>query len=468
MNDLGYILKLLQDAGGMVTSQIINDLNMEWDSLHTKQKDLYDRYTNESVPIQYRTFTDDNKINRQLNNDFFSEIVDTKTGYFMGVPISYIYDGSDNEKKYLDTFLMLESADDKDATTAKNAAIMGLGVRLLYVGQDGEAHIMNVSPWECMFITDAATDQIQYALRVFDVEYHIPQLNSEDDIDRRQRIEWYDAENVYFYERSLQDVQKAGKTEKEWLVQPFYNDNGDNVQPHMFDGVPLLPFLNNNEWMGDAEKVLQLIDAYDRTISDLNSEFESFRLAYMIFKGATIDADTIALAQKTGAFSLDDPQATADFLTKNLEAEPIENHLDRLEKNIRVFAKTPNFNDENFGNESGEAKKYKLMALENKVINSERKFTKALRDQFKLLFSVWNIKGFNFKIENLKFQFTRNLPIDLTYEADVTQKLAGLVSDETRLSLLSFVENPEDEMKKMEEDVYPDTQQVDDTDEDTI
>jgi SPP1 family phage portal protein len=234
----------------------------------------------------------------------------------------------------------------------------------------------------------------------------------------------------------------------------YYQDPTEEPKPHMFNGVPLIPFVNNKEWQGDCEKVLDLIDAYDRTISDVNSELESFRLAYMVFKGATIDADTVSNAKQTGAFSLP-LEGDAAFLTKNIDDAVIEHHLDRIENNIRMFAKSPNFNDENFGTESGEAKKYKLLSLENKCITTERKFTRALRKQFEIIFSAWNLQGWNFKLENLFFKFTRNLPLDLTYHADVTQKLAGLVSDETRVSLLPFINDVDYELEKMKEDAYP-------------
>ena len=56
---------------------------------------LFKRYTtmDGEVPIFKRKprFDEDKPINNKINNDFFSEIVDFKTGYFAGVPFSYGY-----------------------------------------------------------------------------------------------------------------------------------------------------------------------------------------------------------------------------------------------------------------------------------------------------------------------------------------------------------------------------------------
>lgn len=43
---------------------------------------------------------------------------------------------------------------------------------------------------------------------------------------------------------------------------------------------------------GDAEKGLSLIDAYDRTLSDVSNEIEQCGLAYLILKGLGADEDT--------------------------------------------------------------------------------------------------------------------------------------------------------------------------------
>ncbi len=82
-------IRELIELNGKVTSQIITDLIDDNSTRATVMEALYDRYKTETdgVPIFDRYYDDTAKINRQLNNDFFSEIVDTKTGYMAGVPI---------------------------------------------------------------------------------------------------------------------------------------------------------------------------------------------------------------------------------------------------------------------------------------------------------------------------------------------------------------------------------------------
>jgi len=119
------------------------------------------------------------------------------------------------------------------------------------------------------------------------------------------------------------------------------------------------------------------------------------------------------------------------------------------------FAKSLNFSDEKFaGTASGVALKFKMLGLENKSIVMERKMSSALRYQFKVLCSAWS-KRKGIKQEDyldIWFGFKRNLPMNILEEAEASLKLKGIVSEETRLSLLSFIDDMQYELQKMEEE----------------
>lgn len=441
MNAMDEALRELRQVDGQVTSEIIRDLIDGHAKRRAEMIRLYERYRADAcgVPIFQRQVPDYEAINNKLNNDFFSEIIDTKIGYFLGKPIVYDVpneEGLDAFEEKIQLFRTRNNVEDLDSETGKYAAICGYGARLLYIDQDGQEAAMNLPPWEVIFIYDRSIDEPQYAMRYYKVT-----VSQDGRKTERWRVEWYDAENVTFY---------------------IEDDNGDfvlddseekNPRPHMFDGVPVIEFPNNEERQGDAEKVLSLIDAYDRTLSDVNNEIEAFRLAYMAFYGFVPDKETLEEAKQTGAFGIPNADAGAkiEFITKNLNDTVIENHLNRLEANILRFAKSVNFTDEQFaGNLSGVAMRFKLFALESKCITAERKFSAALRRQFKILSSAWQKKGVPADYTKVKFTFTRNLPVNIMDEAQATALLKGLVSERTRLGLLSFVQDVEAELEQMD------------------
>ncbi|WP_286058089.1 phage portal protein [Bacillus mojavensis] len=429
-----------------ITPELIAEIIEAHKSDHDRMKNLYDRYKAEvqGVPIltreaiEYEDFETghvkriDHKVNNKLNNSFDSDIVDTKVGYLFGHPITYEFDDkretgtTSSGKQMIDDFNTLNNIADEDSEWGKMATICGYGARLAYIDRNGNERVKNIEPWEAVFLSDGNIHEPEYALRYYET------------YNGQQKAEFYDSKTIYYF---------STKDSSAFIL--------DDKKPHMFDGCPLFGLANNKELKGDAEKVLSLIDAYDRTLSDASNEIEQYRLAYLILKGLGADEDTLQQLKKTGILELYDEKDDVSYLTKDINDAIIENHLNRLEENILRFAKSVNFSDESFGgNVTGVAMKFKLMALENKCITMERKMTAALRYQYKLIFSAWATKNKAKAEDYLKvwFGFKRNLPANVLEEAQTTAQLKGNISEETRLSLLSFVDDVQYELQKMKDE----------------
>ncbi|ERK84043.1 phage portal protein [Bacillus amyloliquefaciens UASWS BA1] len=441
---VNHLIDKIRASG--ITPELIADIIEAHKSDHDRMKNLYDRYKAEvqGVPIltreaiEYEDFETghvkriDHKVNNKLNNSFDSDIVDTKAGYLFGHPITYEFDDkretgtTSSGKQMIDDFNTLNNIADEDSEWGKMATICGYGARLAYIDRNGNERVKNIEPWEAVFLSDGNIHEPEYALRYYET------------YNGQKKAEFYDSKTIYYF---------STKDSSAFTL--------DDKTPHMFDGCPLFGLANNKELKGDAEKVLSLIDAYDRTLSDASNEIEQYRLAYLILKGLGADEDTLQQLKKTGVLELYDEKDDVSYLTKDINDAIIENHLNRLEDNILRFAKSVNFSDESFGgNVTGVAMKFKLMALENKCITMERKMTAALRYQYKLIFSAWATKNKAKAEDYLKvwFGFKRNLPANVLEEAQTTAQLKGMVSEETRLSLLSFVDDVQYELKKMEEE----------------
>ncbi|WIX30377.1 phage portal protein [Bacillus amyloliquefaciens] len=441
---MNHLIDKIRASG--ITPELIADIIEAHKSDHDRMKNLYDRYKAEvqGVPIltreaiEYEDFETghvkriDHKVNNKLNNSFDSDIVDTKAGYLFGHPITYEFDDkretgtTSSGKQMIDDFNTLNNIADEDSEWGKMATICGYGARLAYIDRNGNERVKNIEPWEAVFLSDGNIHEPEYALRYYET------------YNGQKKAEFYDSKTIYYF---------STKDSSAFTL--------DDKTPHMFDGCPLFGLANNKELKGDAEKVLSLIDAYDRTLSDASNEIEQYRLAYLILKGLGADEDTFQQLKKTGVLELYDEKDDVSYLTKDINDAIIENHLNRLEDNILRFAKSVNFSDESFGgNVTGVAMKFKLMALENKCITMERKMTAALRYQYKLIFSAWATKNKAKAEDYLKvwFGFKRNLPANVLEEAQTTAQLKGMVSEETRLSLLSFVDDVQYELKKMEEE----------------
>lgn len=436
-----------------VNATLLNQLIQEHEPVKKQIKQLRDRYevSKDGVPIFTRPMihydTDgsaqrlDTMVNNKLNNTFDSDIVDTKIGYFLGHAINYAVqkdkvNGSLRLVEEIDRMRTRDNIPDKDGTLGKYASISGYGARLCYIALESNKPIVrvaNVKPDECIFIYNESMSEPRYALRYYDTV--IIQKDSSK----------VNATIVEFY--------------NEFTITTYAKTDGDFVETsknlHGFNHVPLFGLENNDELTGEAQKILNLIDAYDRTFSDASNEIEATRLAILLLYNLGMDKEDIQKMKQAGVLEMWGENIDAKYLTKNVNDTMIENHLNRLDKNIMRFAKSIDFTDEQFAsNLSGIAILFKTMSLEHKSIISENKMRSTLQYQSKVMCSAWSKLGICAPEDylNVWFGFKRNLPQNTKEAAETSAILKGNVSERTRLSLLPFVDDVEAEIKEMKQD----------------
>ncbi|WP_419958972.1 phage portal protein [Psychrobacillus sp. BM2] len=446
--------------GATINSIMIEELIADHSPIAEKTLGLWKRYKGE-VPIKHRELPE-YVTNEKIANDFFGSIVNQKVGYFAGIPINYDLDktkyevGKDesNEevrkalnttslgqyKKHAETindFILRNNMHDLDSEMTKILAVCGHAGRKMYIDKNGFERVVNVKPYETIFLLNEHKE-VEYALRYY-IEYNI-------DDELVTHVEFYDGSQVFYFVENSQDTKSEG--EKFVLNIAGYPDN---PKMHLFDYCPFVFFQNNEESQSDLEKVLDLIDNYDTVLSNNSNELNGFLLAYMYFEGEMPDEKVMEQVKKIGAFHIP-VGSKIGYVTKQLDPTFGDSFLDRVEGNIQRFSQSVDFLDESFGNISGIALQYKLQALSNKSISLESKFKRSLSEMMKIVTSTWEKRKVNVYYLDVFFTFKRNLPVDYEYEAKVTGLLQGKVSERTRLTLLSFIDDVEYELEEMKKD----------------
>lgn len=410
-----------------ITKTLLQDILQKHILNAEYNRKLYKRYmaiTN-GVPINSRKvrYEDDKPINNKVNNDFFGEIVDFKVGYFAGEPISYSYNDTeeaeevtggevavDKVSKALTDFLTRNNMFGVDMETTKYASIYGYSGRLFFI-KNGEIRVMPVHGYETIVLSDTDIAEPEYAIRYY----------KSLDINKTEKwtVEFYDKKNVRIYKgSSIHDLEET------------------EVKEHLFDFCPLQGVANNKEHIGDAEKVLALIDDYDKVLSDNSNEIEGFvhaMLLVTILGDPKQVADQLKKANKSGTMHITPTGTTqvnepVKWLTKQINDAFTEHHLQRLEDNIYRFSRTPNLSDETFGNASGVSLKFKLHGLETKCATFEANVMNAAQHMWRLLCSVWSKRGIQADPLQFSMEFNRNFPLDKLSEAQTAQAFiaAGL------------------------------------------
>lgn len=354
-------------------------------------------------------------------------IVDTFNGFFMGIPPKITLDEkpkNENLQQWNDT----NSLQDKLNELSKQTDIYGRSLAFLYQNEDSETEVAFSSPLNAFIIYD---DSIAHNPLAF-VRYQYGE-------DNELSGTIYDAASI-----------------KDFDGKSFI---ADSETVNQFGIVPSVEFYANDERQGVFDNVKTLIDGLDRALSQKANQVEYFDNAYLKILGLDLDSDgdnkpDIDLKENQVIYSPDTAatDAIVDFIEKPDGDVMQENLLDRLSSLIFQISMVPNLNDEAFsGNSSGVALQYKLLAMRNLAASKERKFTQALRRLYKIAFKAGTIlpEKESDAWQDLKFQFTRNMPVNLADEADTASTLQGIVSKETQLSTLSIVDDAKAEIERM-------------------
>lgn len=349
-------------------------------------------------------------------------IVDTFNGYFMGNPPKItLPDKGQNES--LQDWNDTNSLQDRLNEVSKQADLYGRSYLFFYQNEDAGTKVAVVSPLKAFMVYDDTVTQQPLAFVTYAK-------------DRKGKSQWVGT--IYYATK-----------------QVTFNDYLQEETPNPYGLVPAVEFFDNAERQGVFDNVKTLCQSLDKVLSQKANQVEYFDNAYLKILGLNLDQDgdgkpDVDISQNHMIYSPDAEAANAvvDFISKPDGDTMQENMLNRLMDLIYQTSQVVNLNDKEFsGNSSGVALKYKMLPMQNMAANKERKFRQSLRQCYKILFSLGRVAPED-AWSDLDFNFPRNMPANIEAEADTAQKLSGITSQETALSVLSIVDDPKEELKQ--------------------
>lgn len=434
-----------------------NDFITEMKPFFDDRERKYKAYTSEENEIDSRPKPNTKiiKVNNKLHAGLYNTIVDQAADHFTGIPVKWDYDITEQRKSLIqktkDLFLGNVSAKIKapkefdrlaelvkemrfamlDSDTARYQGACGVAFRLLEpVETEGEWQLWacNVEPWRAEKYENADI----FIREKYDT--HQKKFFEEMKVVTKKKILTYNR----YVETNLMNSAETFKltSETDNPLETFY----------------LSEFKNNTNRYCDFEVAEELSDAFDRSLSDQQNEVEQFKLAYMAISGSRLDEkEARRMMEQLGIINLPDPQAKVGYVTKDINKDFNEYHLNQLKKLYYTVTKSIDFNDEVFkSNSSGEARKWQIIALEAKTNTKEQYFKEGLKEVAETMAAF--IK-FNDKLEvdvsKIVFTFSRSLPTDIGYLAEALPKLAPYVSKRTIINQIPFVKDPDYEADMM-------------------
>lgn len=387
----------------------------------------YKNYYDGIHEILKKSYTDESKPCNKTVINYCKNIVDSYDGY-LATPGHISYSSQEDITDIME-ILKYNDYQSQDSDFLKDALIHGIGAELMYIDSEAKTRFKLINPLTCFGIYDnSLTADLLYFVRIY-------KLNDWDDNDQDYAVDVY---------------------------------NNTSVKHYLMKGISSIPMLTNEELhyfgqcpaniliMPDEKSIFDCIMSEQDSVNELLSaeidDYSAFCDAYLVIEDADLDTDTVKEMKTNRVLQL--PQGSkAYWLTKTANDAQIENILKRLHDSIYRMSACVDFGSESFtgGVSSGIAIAFKLSGMEQRAGKIEAEMKKALQRRVEILCGVASLKLGEETFRDIEITFQRNVPADLTNLINQINALRGLVSDETLLAQIPFIDDVELELEKVAE-----------------
>lgn len=421
--------KLFTTSAEEVTAELVSDAV----ELH-RSKLLKDYFENEDMYMSNHSILkgdakDPWKPDNRLVINYAKYIVDTFSGYQIGVPVKVTHE-DDAITDFIDNFRKLNDMEDNEFEMAKIADIFGHAFLYVYQDEEGNTRTTYNSPVNMLIVhDDSIREKPLFAVR-------------------------------YAFDEGAATGYGQVITASE-VIDATFQQGGDVTfgerTPHIYGRLPVVELVENEERQGIFDSVKTLINALNKAASEKANDVDYFADAYLKVVGVELDGDMAGQIRENRIFNLwkngsDGPLPDVGFLEKPNSDTTQENLITLLKESIFAVSMVANLSEEDFGNASGTALAFKLQAMDNLAKMKDRKMQSAFNRLYEIVFNVPMASVPSDGWTGIKYQFTRNVPRNVLEEAQIVAQLSGQVSNATKLSVLSIVDSPQGELKKMAEE----------------
>ena len=375
---------------------------------------LMDRYYRGDHDLIY--FASDGSRHNVAIHNFISKFVDEEVNYCLNNPISYVSKKGDaDEIKAIDTYLN-HWRTNHNSIMMRNLEVFGTCYCLHYIDARGRFCERLLNPLNAIAYCD--NDGVPQRF----IHFYTLQYDS---------AEYYD---VYYNDGRIET----------------YKDNGlvsTATQP--FKGCPVSVCKMDDLCETIFSKIRTLQDSYNQVLSDQVAIIESYKNAYLVMTGVSVD-DELAEKFRSKGLMLLPSNGKVNWLMKEMNDSYIQNMLNTLKDAMYSATNHIDGNEKLQSNTSSLAIRSRLIFLEQRAKSMYDYVSDAIYDRLERLFEYLAIKGVaDYDVADVEVKFTPSIPVDTVSIVQTINQLGDKLSTETALSLLPFVESPALEMEKI-------------------
>jgi len=378
---------------------------------YLKMKDYYDG--DHDIFSTYKREV--NRNNQIIVDNYIQKFIDEEVNYTLGNAVSHVSKAGD--KSIIDTIdsQLFHYKSNHNQLLMNELEIYGTVYELSYIDHKGRFCSRILNPTNAIVYADAD---------------EVPQIF------------------IHFYKKKYDDTEYKDIYYADGKIEIYKGNTLIGTKSHIFKGVPV------SVCHFDVEqtiyyKIKHLQDAYNQIMSDQVNVISDYRNAYLVVTGVDVDAETAEALKSKGLLNLKTKDANAQWLLKEMNDTYIQNMISNLKNSMYSNCNHIDGNEKLQSNTSSLAIRSRLIFLEQRCKKMFDIIADCMYDRLERLFEYLEIKNQKFDVQDIRLNYTPNIPID---EVSIVQSIVQLgdkISLETALSRLPFIENPLQEIEKI-------------------
>lgn len=376
--------------------------------------------------------------NNQIVNNIFDDLVDQKTSFLLGNPC-LIKTDTEEVKKILNKGFFKKLYE-----VGKESYICGIGYIIPYI----EANEMKFKRVRAEQVLVFWKDEEKTEVDAFAYFYDIEEYRAKKRVKVRH-VEYYDTTGVRYYKYNEEGVLELNQD------APAVTHLTINGLAYNFDRVPLIPFRANEEAQPLIVKIKSLQDAYNTMLSNFADNMqEDMRSTILVVKNHE-GTDLGEFRHNLHTYgvikvnTIDGAGGGVDALRIEVNAQNYEAILKALEDAMIKNGRGVDGKDarmKNAPNQMNIQAMYSDIMLDARRMELE--FQVSLENLMYFVGAFLSAKGV--KMDEVKFIFDKDLPINVSEVIQNCRDSVGIVSLETILEQHPFVSDTHEEVKRLE------------------
>lgn len=397
--------------------------------------------------------------NTKLAHGLFRILTDQKVNYLLGKPFK-ITTKEETEDKPIE--VLINSYFDRKLrrkiyNVEKFCVIGGIEWMYAYYDSNGMLQFKRVSGKEVIPLwEDADHTELKGVIRFYK---QLEIEGSDKALDSKYNVEYYTKDGVWEFELTGNTLTSKGP------LTPYFktvtnNENGEPVETNYnWSSIPFIPFKYNCVEESLLSYVKPLIDDYDLIMSTVSNYIKEIPDSLIVLKGYDGKASKEEIKRLIMLHRLVTlkENGSIEKLNTAIDTKAIEAQLSRIRKDIYESGQGVDVQDQNVGNPSGTALKYRFAGLDNDCMGMEVELVSSLTLMLDFIIADLILKG-KIKSEEevinagINIKFNKEFIVNTSEKVMDAQQSYGIVSRETIVENHPFVENPVEEMNRIKKE----------------